>query len=775
MEEQKIMYDSGNELAAYAAKQINYHVMGYYPITPSTQIAENLDIMRAEGQHDIMLIAAEGEHSAAGICYGASAAGGRVFNATSANGLLYALEQFPVQSGTRMPMVMNVACRTISGPLCIKGDHSDIMYMLNTGWIILFADEPQKVYDFNLLGLKLAEQVRLPVVVAFDGFFTSHQKRKCFVFSDDEVVRRYVGPKLSSDSPNTSAFAKDCSTGENCFSSVLDFEHPVSIGSYMNEPDVINNRYQLHLAMEEARKKLPDLFTEYKALSGRNLSFCGNYQTEDADILLFVLGSSFYTAMEAVDILRADGVKAGVITIYVLRPFPAEELRTLCRNAKTIIVADRQDSYGAGGGNMSLEIRAALQRHSGMAEAGTAFGIGTVPRVISRIYGLGGKDFFVEDALALFRDGLSADAPEFDYYGITEGTSDSNQAQPQYFKPITEEESQKGITTCIFDEATGKMVVKGGALKDTTGMPMRIAPGHGACPGCGIPVNLNLLLKGIEGNVVILFQTGCGMVVTTGYPKTAFRIPYLHNLFQNGAATLSGVVEVFHQKQKRGEYPKGQITFLMVSGDGGMDIGMGSALGTALRGHRLIMFEYDNGGYMNTGYQLSYSTPMGARSSTSHVGKDQYGKSFFHKDTPELMAATHIPYIATVAESNPADFIRKAAKAAAYSREFGTAYIKALSACPLNWNDKPNLERSVIAAAVDCCYFPLYEIERGITALNYNPIAQKKQIPVTEWLGMMGRTKHLLKEEYRPVTDEIQAEIDRRFARLCARAEHPLL
>lgn len=761
MEEQKIMYDSGNELAAYAAKQINYHVMGYYPITPSTQIAENLDIMRAEGAHDIMLIAAEGEHSAAGICYGASAGGGRVFNATSANGLLYALEQFPVQSGTRMPMVMNVACRTVSGPLCIKGDHSDIMYMLNTGWIIFFADEPQKVYDFNLLALKLAELVRLPVVIAFDGFFTSHQKRKCLVFSDDEVVKRYIGPKLSSDSLGTSAFAKDCTTGENCFSSVLDLGHPVSIGSYMNEPDVINNRYQLHLAMEEARKKLPDLFAEYESLSGRSLSFCESYHAEDADILLFILGSSYHTAMEAVDKLRKDDIKAGVITLYVLRPFPADKLRELCRTAKTVVVADRQDSYGAGGGNMSLEVRAALQGQSS--------------RVISRIYGLGGKDFFVEDAIALFHEGLSPDALDFDYYGVTEGTSDSGKAQPEYFKPITTEESQKGITTCIFDEAAGKMVVKGGALKDTTGMPMRIAPGHGACPGCGIPVNLNLLLKGIEGNVVALFQTGCGMVVTTGYPKTAFRIPFLHNLFQNGAATLSGVVEVFHQKQKRGEYPDGPITFLMVSGDGGMDIGMGSALGTAMRGHRLIIFEYDNGGYMNTGYQLSYSTPMGARSSTSHVGKDQYGKSFFHKDMPELMAATHIPYIATVAESNPSDFIRKAAKAAAYSREFGTAYIKALSACPLNWNDKPNLERKVISAAVDCCYFPLYEIERGITTLNYNPITQDKQIPVTEWLGMMGRTKHLLKEEYRPVTDEIQAEVDRRFARLCARAEHPLL
>ena len=347
--------------------------------------------------------------------------------------------------------------------------------------------------------------------------------------------------------------------------------------------------------------------------------------------------------------------------------------------------------------------------------------------------------------------------------------------QPQYFKPVTREESTPGLTTCTFDPATGKMKVSGGSVKDTTAMPMRVAPGHGACPGCGIPINVNLLLKGIEGNVVLLFQTGCGMVVTTGYPKTAFRVPFLHNLFQNGAATLSGVVEAFHQRQKRGEYPDGEITFVMVSGDGGMDIGMGSALGTALRGHKLIIFEYDNGGYMNTGYQLSYSTPLGAKSSTSHVGKTQYGKNFFHKDTPELMAATHIPYVATAAESNPADFIRKAAKAAAYSREFGTAYIKALSACPLNWNDKPNLERNVIAAAVDCCYFPLYEIERGITALNYDPASSNKKIPVSEWLGMMGRTRHLLKEEYRSVAEEIQKEIDRRYARLKARAEHPLL
>lgn len=762
---QRKLYESGNELAAYAAKQINYHIMGYYPITPSTQIAENLDLSGARGEHNIRLIAAEGEHSAAGICYGASAGGGRVFNATSANGLLYALEQFPVQSGTRMPMVMNVACRTVSGPLCIKGDHSDIMYLLNTGWIILFADDPQMVYDFNLIALKLAEKVNLPVVVAFDGFFTSHQKQKCMVFSEDETVQHFIGKKLSCDNPEISAFAGNDSTGENRFYSVLDLNHPVSVGSYMNEPDIINNKYQLFLAMEETRKKLPMLFDEFASLSGRMHTFCRGYLCEDADIILFLLGSSFHPATVAADTLRKEGIRAGVVTLNVLRPFPSDELRHLCMHAKTIVAADRQDSYGAGGGNMSLELRAALQDITDS----------THPiRVLTRIYGLGGKDFFVEDAVALFREGLSPDARAFDYYGITPGTTE-NCPQPQYYAPLTKDRQSPGVTTCTFDPATGKMLVKGGLIKDATAMPKRIAPGIGTCPGCGIPVNLNLLLKGIEGNVVFLFQTGCGMVTTTAYPKTAFRIPYIHNLFQNGAATLSGLVEVFEERQKRGEYPKGEITFIMASGDGGIDIGMGSALGTALRGHHLLLFEYDNGGYMNTGYQLSYSTPMGAKSSTSHLGKTQYGKTFFHKDMPQIMAAAHLPYVATVAESNPHDFIKKAAKAAAYAREFGTAYVKALSACPLNWNDRPDTERKVIAAAVDCCYFPLYEIECGITSLSYDPKKSHKKIPVTEWFSMMGRTKHLATEEYKSVADQIQAEVDRRYERLAACAEHPLL
>lgn len=738
--EQRLLFESGNELAAFAAKQINYHVMGYYPITPSTQIAEYLDQMGADGEHHIAMMPAEGEHSAAGICYGASAGGGRVFNATSANGLLYALEQLPVQSGTRMPMVLNIACRTVSGPLSIKGDHSDLMYTLNTGWVILFADSPQEVYDCNLCALKLAETLLLPVIVAFDGFFTSHQKRNCHVFARDEDVKAFIGP---------------CPERVNA----LNPESPVTIGSYMNEPDLLNNKYQLHLAMEQARTQIPEVFREYAALSGRELNMVKGYQTQDAEVLLFVLGSAYLTAKSAVDTLRAQGKRVGIFTLGVLRPFPAREIAQLCKHAKTILVADRQDSYGAGGGNMSLEIRAALQQ----------FGI--TARVLSRIYGLGGRDFYEKDATELLQLCYHEHAPQFDYLGADPGKADYT--PKSYFKPVTADTASPGLTQCVQED--GHVVVRGGTVRETTAMPKRLAPGHGACPGCGIPVNVNLLLRGIEGNVVLLFQTGCGMVVTTGYPNTAFKVPYVHNLFQNGAATLAGLAKMYHQRQARGELPPGPITFIMVSGDGGMDIGMGSALGTALRGDPVILFEYDNGGYMNTGYQLSYSTPMGAKSATSHLGPNQWGKDFFHKDMPQIMAATGMPYVATAAESDPTDFIKKAAKAQYYALNHGTAYLKCLSACPLNWGDQPGTERKVIAAAVDSCYFPLYEVEQGRTALSYDPEQKSRKIPVEDWLGMMGRTRHLCSEQHRSVTQQIQNEVDRRWERLKARAEHPVL
>lgn len=726
---QKVVFKSANEAVCTAAKQIDYHLMGYYPITPSTQIPEGMDLLKSQGQLNTAMIAAEGEHSAAGICYGGSLSGARVINATSANGLLYALEQLPVQSGTRMPMVMNVACRTVSAPLCIKGDHSDIMFALNTGWLILFAKDNQEAYDFNIIGLRVAERVKLPVIIAFDGFFTSHQKKKLKVFEKDSDVREYVGDY---EAPYTA----------------IDTENPVTIGSYMNEPDIINNKYQLRLAMETAKTVIYEEFAKYGKISGRKYNVINKYMSDDADVVFVVLGSAFDTTKEAVDKMRKEGHKVGVITVEALRPFFGDEISNVCKNAKVVVIGDRQDSYGDGG-SFSTEIKAAF--YENMISA----------KVITRVFGLGGKEFYVEDAENMLYLGLEAmdfeDVKSFDYYGVYKG---KDYKEERYFEPVTEINSSMDYEVT---EQDNKVTVKKINIKKATNMPKRLVAGHSACAGCGIPVNINLLLKGIEGNVVMLFQTGCGMVVTTGYPTTAFNVNYVHNLFQNGAATLSGILEGYKERQRRGEIPEGKITFIMVSGDGGMDIGLGSALAAAIRNHNMIIFEYDNGGYMNTGYQYSYTTPLGAKSATSHVGIGENGKPYMPKDTPKLFAATNIDYIATVAESNPQDFIVKAKKAQYYSDNYGLAYIKAISACPLNWQDEPRYERVVIHKAVDSCYFPLYEVERGITRVTYKP---KEKLPVIDFLSAMGRTRHLAKEEYRDIVEKVQKSVDRKWDEL---------
>jgi pyruvate ferredoxin oxidoreductase alpha subunit len=309
-----------------------------------------------------------------------------------------------------------------------------------------------------------------------------------------------------------------------------------------------------------------------------------------------------------------------------------------------------------------------------------------------------------------------------------------------------------------------------------TTIPSRIAPGHGACPGCGIFSSLRQFLMGIEGHVVVLFQTGCGMVVTTGYPYSSHRVTYLHNLFQNGAATLSGLVEMYHERIRRGEIPEDrEITFLMVSGDGGMDIGMGPTIGAANRNHRMIVLEYDNQGYMNTGAQLSYSTPLGHRTSTSNVGPMQVGKQYHHKDILQIMAATHIPYVFSATEGFPQDLIAKAAKAQWYARNEGMAFGKLLSFCPLNWLTADDVGTQVVQAGVDSCAFPLYEVENGKTTVTYDPEAIGRRIPLKDYLGMMGKSRHLLSKENKPVLEAGEAEVERRWSRLKAMHEHPLL
>jgi len=754
--EQRIVYESGNEMAAYAAHQIDYHIMGYFPISPSTEVAQFLDLMKANGQHNIKLIPADGEHGSAGICFGASTAGGRVFNATSANGYLYMLEQMPVQSGTRFPMVLNLVCRSVSGPLNIHGDHSDLYFALNTGWPILMCRDPQAVYDMNIMAIKLAEHpdVRLPVLVASDGYFTSHQKRRVQTFARKEDVQAFIGAQPPQGFPH-----------------VLDRNNPITVGPYMNEPDYINNCYQQSMAMYRAGEVFDEIRKEYAKLTGRDYPILDLYRMEDAEVALFMLNSASEITKVAVDKLRAQGIKAGSISPNMIRPFPAKQIADALRNVKALVVGDRADSYGGHGGNMVNEVKAALFTH----------GVKDI-HVISRIYGLGGKDFFLEDALAFFDLALDAvkkgkvEVP-FDYFGHTPG--DPAKAPKRVLEPMKYEELKTGLISVTKDEETGQLKVKVPPLRQLTKKPKRLAPGHGACPGCGIFSGLELFFKGIEGDIVALFHTGCAMVVSTGYPYSAHKATYIHNLFQNGAATLSGVVEMFWERKRRGELDqyglKDDFTFVMVTGDGGMDIGMGPAIGAALRNHKMIIIEYDNEGYMNTGAQLSYSTPLGHRTSTSNVGKHQGGKPFHHKDTAQIMAATNIPYVFTGSEAFPQDLLKKAAKAQYYAQNEGLVYGKILITCPLNWLSDEKDGTKIIEQAVNSCFFPLYEVEHGITTITYNPEEKNKRVPLSEWLKMMGKTRHMTKPEYEEAYKSFEAEVNRRWNQLKAKHENPYL
>jgi len=748
---QKVEFRSGNEAAALAARDIGYHLMGYFPITPSTEVAENLSKMQADGQHEIVMIAGDGEHGAAGICYGAALGGGRVLNATSSQGLLYALEQLPVQAGTRVPMVLNVAARTVSGPLDIRGDHSDFYYALNTGWIVLCARDPQAVYDLNFAAIRIGEHrdVRLPVLIAYDGFFTSHQKRRIHVFDDAQAVQKFLGERPQWPSP-------------------LDTEHPATFGPYMNDPDLINNKVQLSRAMDAARHVIPEVFAELERITGRPYAVLDAYRMEDAQTATVLINSAAETAKEAADTLRAQGEKVGVLSPNVLRPFPGEEFRQALRRVRAATIGDRADSYGAGGGNLSLEVRAALQLDRDNHTL-----------VLSRIYGIGGKDFNAADAEAFFAQAAETARNEratevFAYHGATPGRPD---VRPKPgLPPIATAEVSRGMAKVVRDPATGRLDVELQPLWKMTEVPGRIAPGHGACPGCGAFPTLHQVGKVLEGDLVVLFQTGCAMVVTTGYPTTAHRVNYIHNLFQNGAATLSGLVEMYHERVRRGELPKGKdITFVMVSGDGGMDIGMGSALGAAHRNHPMIILEYDNQGYMNTGAQLSYSTPFGHRTSTSEVGRVLPGKRYHHKDTTQIFAACHLPYVFTASEGYPEDLMRKAAKAQWYAKREGMVYGKILSFCPLNWRTTDDAAQPVLQAAIDSCFFPLYEVEHGYTTLSYDPEASGRRHAVADWLKLMGKTRHLLNPAHAATLQGIEAEADRRWKRIKAMHEHPLL
>lgn len=298
-------------------------------------------------------------------------------------------------------------------------------------------------------------------------------------------------------------------------------------------------------------------------------------------------------------------------------------------------------------------------------------------------------------------------------------------------------------------------------LKQLSKIPERLSGGHRLCPGCGASIALRQVLMGAgDSPVVVSCATGCLEVATTIYPFTAWKVPFIHNAFENSAATMSGVETAYRALKKKGKIDK-DIKFLAVGGDGGTyDIGLQSLSGVLERGHRIVYVCYDNGAYMNTGIQRSGATPKGASTTTAPAGKVKTGKSESRKDLTAICAAHNIPYVAQATIAYWNDLVTKAQKAFAAE---GPAFLNILAPCYRGWRFGSDDAVDVSKLAVETGFWPLYEVENGTLKVTYRPSKRK---PVAEWLKPQGRYKHIFEPGNESIIEAIQAGVDKTWEKL---------
>jgi len=306
------------------------------------------------------------------------------------------------------------------------------------------------------------------------------------------------------------------------------------------------------------------------------------------------------------------------------------------------------------------------------------------------------------------------------------------------------------------------------SLKKLSEMPDLLSGGHAACPGCGGPTIIRQVLLAAQqdgAKVVCSIATGCMEVSTTVYPNSAWRVPLVHNAFENSAATISGVEAAYTSLKKQGKLDR-DIRFIAFGGDGGTyDIGLQSLSGALERGHNFTYVCYDNEAYMNTGIQRSSSTPKGAFTTTAPAGKVSAGKPQCKKDLTAIVAAHGIPYLAQASPHRPADLMRKVQKAVATE---GPCFLNIISPCPRGWRCPPEKTIEIARLAWETCVWPLFEIENGFLKISAKPREKK---PAVEWLKSQGRFRHLFSPKNEHLIEEIQNDVDEKWEWLLARAE----
>ena len=365
---------SGNEAAATAMKQINPDVVAAFPITPSTEIPQYFSTFVSNGAVDTEFVAVESEHSAMSACIGAEAAGARAMTATSANGLSLMWEMIYIASSLRLPIVMSLVNRAVSGPLNIHNDHSDAMGVRDSGWIMLFSENNQEAYDNLIMAHRIAENkdVLLPLMVCQDGFITSHSIENIELI-EDEKVKEFVGKYKPEHY-------------------LLNAKEPMAIGPLDLQAYLFEHKYQQAEAMKKAKDVILNVSKDFEELTGRKYSFFEEYRLDDAEFAIVCMNSTAGTVKAVVDELRAKGIKAGLLKIRVFRPFPADEVANALGHLKAVAILDKAVSLNAIGGALFEDVTSSMYVNGKNVPA------------INYIYGIGGRDTTTKDIHTVYTD-----------------------------------------------------------------------------------------------------------------------------------------------------------------------------------------------------------------------------------------------------------------------------------------------------------------------------------------------------------------------------------
>ena len=365
----------GSVAASHALRQAQIDVMAAYPITPSTPIVQDYGTFVGNGYIDGEFVLVESEHAAMSGCVGAAAAGGRVATATSSQGLALMVEVLYQASGMRLPIVLNLVNRALAAPLNIHGDHSDMYLCRDAGWIQLCTCNPQEAYDFNLMAFKIAEDydVRVPTIVNQDGFLSSHTAQNVRPLSDEEAYKFIGDYKVKN--------------------ALLDFSKPVTYGVQAEEDWHYEHKAQLHAAIMDSMPVIERVFNEFKEKTGRAYKPVMSYDMDDAEVAIFAIGTTAESARVAAKAMREQGIKAGVVTIHVLRPFPYKQVGEALKNAKAVAIMDKSSPAGAMGA-MFNEVSAAIY------QAAT----NNRPILSNYVYGLGERDLTQKDIRKIYSE-----------------------------------------------------------------------------------------------------------------------------------------------------------------------------------------------------------------------------------------------------------------------------------------------------------------------------------------------------------------------------------